>query len=119
MRRVSAAEQNKPLQPFSSAMACGQASKARFPKAFAVMGCAGRALVVSQRRSCKPKPSRRPSTWFASVRCCKGQLLDSRLPRDTQRVSRRGEESPEKLAKTTEMCLPERKRVRKTLYVKP
>src|SRR6266487_2348804 len=35
------------------------------------------------------------------------------LPRDTQRVSRRGEESPEKLAKTTEMCLPERKRVRK------
>ena len=46
----------------SLAMACGQASKARFPKGFAVMGCAGRAIVVSQRRSCKPRPSRQPST---------------------------------------------------------
>src|SRR5260221_8783731 len=59
-------------------MACGQASKARFPKGFAVMGCAGRAIVVSQRRSCKPKPSRQPSTWSASVRCCNARSLDSR-----------------------------------------
>ena len=41
------------------------------------------------------------------------------LPTGYATSERRGGESPEKLAKTTEMCLPERKRVRKTLYVKP
>ncbi len=31
----------------------------------------------SSRRSCKHKPSLRPSTWFASVRCCNGRSWDS------------------------------------------
>jgi len=43
------------------------------------MGYAARAIADSQRRNCRPKPSRRPSTWFASVRCCNGHRWDSRL----------------------------------------
>src|SRR5437879_6210449 len=78
MRNACAAERNNPPLPFSNALPCGQASKAVFPKGFAAMVCAARAIAASQRRSCRRQPSRRPSTWFASVRCCNGLLLDSR-----------------------------------------
>jgi hypothetical protein len=43
------------------------------------MGCVEPAIADGQRRNCRPKPSQRPSTWFASVRCCNGQPLDLRL----------------------------------------
>ncbi len=79
MRLVSAAERNKLLLPFSSATPCGLGSKAVFRKGFVAMVCAMRAIEDRQRRSCRRKPSRRPSTWSASVRCCSGRLLDSRL----------------------------------------
>ncbi len=66
-------------RPFSSAMPCGQVSKAVFRKGFVATGCAGRAIAASQRRSCRPKPSRLPSTWFASSRCCNARPSASRL----------------------------------------
>ncbi len=71
---------NAPRQPCLSslAMLCGQASKARFLRGFAATACAAHAIVASQRRSCRPKPSRLPSTWCASVRCCNARLLASR-----------------------------------------
>jgi hypothetical protein len=70
---------NKPALPFSSAMRCGPGSKAAFRKGCAAMGCAAHAIADSPRRNCRPKPSRRPSTWCASVRCCNGRSWDSRL----------------------------------------
>ena len=63
---------------FNSAMACEPGSKAVFRKGFAAMDYAVCAIADRQRRSCRPKPSRRPSTWFAFVRCCTGHRLDSR-----------------------------------------
>ena len=44
MRPARAAARNSSPQPFSSAMLCGQASKARFPKGCAAMACAARAI---------------------------------------------------------------------------
>src|SRR6266496_2848105 len=59
-------------------MRCGQVLKALFRKGFAAMGYAAHAIEANQRRSCRPKPSLRPSIWFASTRCCNGHRLDSR-----------------------------------------
>src|SRR5947209_13782787 len=86
MRLVRVAERNKRLLPFSSATPCGLESKAAFRKGFGVMGCAGRAIADSPRRNCRPKLSRRPSTWFVFVRCCNGHRSDSRLGPNVPRL---------------------------------
>src|SRR2546423_5382654 len=49
-----------------------------FRKGFVAMVCAMRAIEDSQRHSYRREPSRRPSTWSTSIRCCSGRLLDSR-----------------------------------------